>query len=418
MKRRFPGGWQIFKASVMQCTESFFPEKRKEIAVVFLLSWAVWAFFYFQSEKSLEKILRPIFSEDRKSAFLEYEWQGERRIQDRITIPLIERKTEGEERKKQLELLAERMKKKVLVKERWLNRAVSLPKTVSGVSLHYRIEPETAIFDNGDWNYFGLFAKEDSRTIKIFATLSAEEVEVPLQVEWQIKKAEFRTEYLQELLEKGLMMVIADAQDNNLEWLVLPTNLNGGQIRWKLFQGKISLSEMMGFSLLILGMLAILSRSVRKEKKQRQKKHFLQEFMQFLYQLVLMMRAGQSPYQSLYRICARAHSSCPQFRDCMQECYQRLSHQEPLERAIAVFEKPYKIEEIQRFTVVLERGHQKGDEWSIRYLEELKDSMFEARLRKAEESMQKASTRLVFPMVMFFIIIVVVTIFPAFAQSL
>ena len=169
----------------------------------------------------------------------------------------------------------------------------------------------------------------------------------------------------------------------------------------------------LGFLIAVL-LLSILSRAAAAEKKKEQEKRYLRDFTQMMQHLVLLLKCGKSPFAAISSICKSQAGFGAEFSLALESCRHGLYHQEPFAAVIQVFYRICPLPDIQQFERLLIMAQERGDEQSILYLEQLKDKLFADRLRRGHEYMQKTTSRLLFPMLLFLIIIIVLTIFPAF----
>ncbi|MDO4765617.1 MAG: hypothetical protein Q4A29_06115 [Eubacteriales bacterium] len=398
-----------------------FPEKRKEILYLLLFFPVLWIAVML-SEENLEvkKLKRPAFLEEQKSLSLSFEAEEEADLKGSVRLDLGLRAEKPESIQEKLDKMTEVFAAEVLErkKDRKIRAAPWLPNHWQGMEVTYRIEPEKAFLKNGDWNYFELFESEKSQEIEIEASLMYEERIANAKVRWIVRAEDFDRDYIKKLLQKEVESDLDLLSVQKGEELVLPAQLHGKRIRWTSYRNSVSNGQMLVYYLILATLLAILSQISKKEKEKRFQKEFRKDFNYMLHQLVLLLKSGKSPYNAFSSVCQNVSGYGRAFTELMQENYQKLYHQEPLTGILSGFYQRCPIREIYLFEQLFMMAYEKGDAWSILYLEQLRDEMFSERLRQAREYTEKTTARLIFPMLIYLIIIVIMTIFPAFEQGI
>lgn len=403
-----------------QCTEllkTLFPEKRKEILILIIILPVLWLFSLFAADhKEIHTLLRPGFQESERKVVLTYEYQGKKAFDNSMTVALKKYEQEPAIIRQKLERTAEDFRKMFFTAERFkrISGPPNFPKRWQEAEIEYHISPDNMQLPEGDWNYFELFRKQAERELEVEVSLRNREEEVSFTERVRIRAEDFDETYRQSLIHKQIAKEIALLQEEESSKLTLPTEFAGNNIKWKAMQSKITFKEMLAFMLIFLVIMSALSKAAAKEKIRQKHRRYLRDFGQMLHHLVLLLKCGKNPYSAIVTACQNKGKFDMDFKEALQECYQKIAHQETMKTAIAVFYEKCPLPEIKRFEQIFLMAYERGDEWSIHYLEQFRDDLFAKRLREINEYMQKATSRLVFPMVLFLIVIIILTIVPAF----
>lgn len=402
---------------VRSVLQFFFPEKQKEILLLLLLLPVIGLLsFCSRDYQKISTLARPGFREPERNVVLSYQYQGEQELSGSLSIHLGIKDEDREVIRQKLEQAAVEFRTKILQRDNKskIDRNRYLPSQWRGIEVEYQYWPADLFLAEGEWNYFELFREQRKREIKIMAVLRYQEESVATEVIEPLQTEDFSEEYVQKLLAKQLKTKIAVLEQEKTPELTLPEQLAGGRLHWTALQSGGSLSGMgLGFLIAVL-FLSILSRAAAAEKKKEQEKRYLRDFTQMMQHLVLLLKCGKSPFAAISSICKSQAGFGAEFSLALESCRHGLYHQEPFAAVIQVFYRICPLPDIQQFERLLIMAQERGDEQSILYLEQLKDKLFADRLRRGHEYMQKTTSRLLFPMLLFLIIIIVLTIFPAF----
>ncbi len=409
------------KNKIKSVLGELFPEKQREIIILLVILPFLWLLpLLTGNDQPLTTLLRPGFQEAEKNVMLSYRYQGEEEFSGSISVRLRQKEEEGSELRRKLERLAAELKEKVLNRnlQAKIDSARILPKQWRGVGVEYEFVPAGLLLENGEWNYFELFQTEKQREIVIRAVLRYQEEMAETEVRETVGKADFAPEYIRELLKKSLRRQMAALEREKTAELTLPKRLENGRLEWTALKSEANWQGLFPALLVAIPFLSLLSRAAAREKKRKEEKRYLKDFTQMLQQLVLLLKCGKSPFSAIDMICRKSSGFGRGFTLALESCRQKIYHQEPFAVAIGELCRFCPLPELQRFEQILLMAYERGDDRSILYLEQLKDELFADRLRRSHEYMQKTSSRLIFPMLLFLIIIIILTIFPAFEQKL
>lgn len=225
----------------------------------------------------------------------------------------------------------------------------------------------------------------------------------------------------EEALEEMVYEAASGREQNSREEknLTLPTEVNGHRISWETEE------TMRWVVVLLLGAAAVAAMYFREEeeKKKKQKERearLLYEYPQMIEQICLLLGSGMTirrawermvrTYQrqrELYRIPEKLYANEMQITEFEmkkgrgeRECYERFAGRIGLE--------PYR-----RFAAILTRNLSKGNDDIRHLLEEEADQAMLMRKNTAVRLGEEASTKLLGPMLLMFLVILAAVIFPA-----
>lgn len=396
--------------------EKAFPEKRKEILILLaLLPVIVLLSLLGNDSRQIRSLDLPAFSETDQQVLLSYDFQGKNKVSDSVSVLLPRKKPTEEQIEKMLQNIKEVFTQEVILKQLQakIKGKPNFPTSWQEVKIKYRFQPANMLTAEGEWNFFELF-EGNSREIQIDIGFEYGEQRFFSSISHTLTIDDFDEEYQKVLLQKAVQTGLYGGLTGEEEKLELPEELYGGKLRWSSYQNRMSPVQILFMMVVAVFLFSALSRIAAREKKEMSRKIFLRDFSHMLHRLVLLLKCGKNPYSAMMEVCHDQVGYRQDFRDALEICYQKLYHQESFSGATEVFYQMCPEMEINQFQKLINMAYEKGDEWSVIYLEQLRDDMFTARLRRANEQTQKATSKLMFPMVLFLIVILIMTIFPSF----
>lgn len=407
------------KEKIVSIIDRAFPVKKREIAILLGLLPILWLLSLLAEDKGVvHRLQRPGFAESEQQISLNYQYTGKYAFKNDISVTLPRQPAKETEVDELLEEAGDEvLQKSILPQLKAEIKKPVLPSSWREIEIKYRISPETAWTAERDWNYFSMFAEKDTAEVEVFVDLKYQEKNKTVSTKHILKAQDFSQEYVQELVHRRIQTEIAGQLKKENSELVLPQKMQGGEIVWKGSQTHIRFGNFFLILLVATLLFSVLSRLAEKERRELNKKRYLRDFNQMLHRLVLLLRCGKSPFSALLELSKEREGYGKEFTLALEKCYSRLYHQQSFESSLSIFHEACPESEIEQFQKLMWMAHQKGDEWSMVYLEQLRDDMFAQRLRSANEGMQKMNSRFIFPMVLFLIIIIILTIFPTFQSG-
>lgn len=396
-----------------------FPVKKREIAILLGVLFLLWFFSHLtQDNQSFSRLKKPVFGDKEQEVNLTYQYRGKHHFSEDIAILLPVQTAGEEEALKLLDKVAEQIVENTILPQLQTNiKKLELPKSRQEVTIQYRVLPEGVWTKEGEWNYFALFSQKEEVEIEIILDLKYLDKSKSKHFKKTLSADDFSESYVKSLLHRQIQEQLQKQLMTENTELVLPKAFQGGELDWRSVQTNIGFVQFLGFMLFSVLFFSGLSRLADRERREKIKKRYLRDFTQMLHRLVLLLRSGKSPYSALLELSCDTDGYGQEFAAAMEKCHNLLYHQESFDKSLDVIYQDCPHSEIEQFQKLMKLADQKGDEWSILYLEQLRDDMFGQRLRQANEMMQKMSSRFVFPMVLFLIIIIILTIFPTFQSG-
>lgn len=227
--------------------------------------------------------------------------------------------------------------------------------------------------------------------------------------------------YAQKIIEENLL-IRAKADSNEilqLEEKGLIESLNGEKIIFKSRAETTSVIRSFLLFLLLIISFILLSHYEKHEKQALILRQKTIELTYFINHFLLMYRTGLTIPKSFAMTTDHRGESLDrnilwlqQFKVIQKGIWSEMSFQDQLQAFISCFD----LAEGRRFVRLLGQNMKQGDHLLGVQLEQLSESMWERRIRNARKESEKASTKLIFPMLIIFIVILIVTIVPTFLE--
>jgi len=146
------------------------------------------------------------------------------------------------------------------------------------------------------------------------------------------------------------------------------------------------------------------------------KRSIITELPELLNQLVLLVNAGETVQQALIKCCGRIpqepEKRSPLDKELLQ-LMKDMGNQVSLPVALENFSKRCGVQEVSLFSNTILLNYRRGGDEFVTSLRELNRSLWERRKAQAKTLGEEASSKLVFPMVMIFLIVTVIVAAPA-----
>lgn len=372
-------------------------------------------------QQIIEKLEKPAFDQEKRQALVHYEYyQSGRKTEDTLTVDVEHRPLEGDEQLTaivnefvdQFEGQMENFKR--------IDRAIWLPSRYRQVRLKYRFLPATVVDKEGWVYYHRLFEKggeEEEVVVTVVIMASYQKLRAEREIKIKLSKAAFTESYIQEDTKRAIAEQVALASKVEGKAVVLPEDWQGEKIKWLEGSKPVSLIYFPVVLVIIIGVMAIFSRQLERQKEDLAIKRYRRCFLQFVHHLILLLEAGKNPYNGLLEATSNRKYNQPVFQRALDSCHHHLEHQAKMETALAGLYDAYHLPEVKLFTQYFLMAYHRGDEMSIQYLKQLQADLFRERLTKASVIVQKATSKLIFPMLIFLLIIIGLTLFPTFRQG-
>ncbi|MEO3944579.1 type II secretion system F family protein [Gorillibacterium sp. CAU 1737] len=168
--------------------------------------------------------------------------------------------------------------------------------------------------------------------------------------------------------------------------------------------------------LLLTAFLPVLDYTSLQKKTVAKKRSIIMELPELLNQLVLLVNAGETVQQALFRCGASIPDDlhpCSALQKELALLLQDLRNQISLPVALDNFSKRCGVQEVSLFSNTILLNYRRGGDDFVTSLRELNRGLWERRKTQAKTLGEEASSKLVFPMVLIFLIVTVVVAAPA-----
>lgn len=278
--------------------------------------------------------------------------------------------------------------------------------------ISYKLKPEKLISQSG-WMHYNLW--EEDKRITIDYTIEFQDKELNESIDFLITKDSFTKEYKQAYLEENLLFDINVLNENyEGEELELPKDVT--------FYDKKSKNSI--YYLLVLWIAIVISCSMivyyeiglRKAEEHIKRKI---ELTYFINSFTLLYQTGMTIQKSFLttlnnRLIALSED------DIIHQNFNKIKaafeSDQKFQDILGLFGEYFEIRESRRFNRLLLQTLKQGDDHLIEQLEYMTRLLWDERIRAARKESEKASSKLVFPMLLIFIVILIISIVPTFLE--
>lgn len=260
--------------------------------------------------------------------------------------------------------------------------------------------------------------EEEEILVKAVVELGCDSQTLEYQFFFQIcpkiysEKEKINNKLKQELIKKN--------EKANDSTLVLPESIDDQTIIWK------EKSERMPLKLLFLGMIAagcvpLVEKSRKQEEEKRRKEKLQSEYPELVSKLTILLGAGMTLFSAWNKITTNYSNKRknnmipihPLYEEMLITCHEIESGVGEA-RAYERFGERCGLHRYRKFCSLLVQNLRKGTRGLVQLLEEEVSDAFEERKNLAKKSGEEAGTKMLFPMMMMFGIIIVIIMVPAF----
>lgn len=260
--------------------------------------------------------------------------------------------------------------------------------------------------------------EEEEILVKAVVELGCDSQTLEYQFFFQIcpkiysEKEKINNKLKQELIKKN--------EKTNDSTLILPESIDDQTIIWK------EKSERMPLKLLFLGMIAtgcvpLVEKSRKQEEEKRRKEKLQSEYPELVSKLTILLGAGMTLFSAWNKIATnysnkRKNNTIlihPLYEEMLITCHEIESGVGEA-RAYERFGERCGLHRYRKFCSLLVQNLRKGTRGLVQLLEQEVSDAFEERKNLAKKSGEEAGTKMLFPMMMMFGIIIVIIMVPAF----
>ena len=260
--------------------------------------------------------------------------------------------------------------------------------------------------------------EEEEILVKAVVELGCDSQTLEYQFFFQIcpkiysEKEKINNKLKQELIKKN--------EKTNDSTLILPESIDDQTIIWK------EKSERMPLKLLFLGIIAagcvpLVEKSRKQEEEKRRKEKLQSEYPELVSKLTILLGAGMTLFSAWNKITTNYSNKRknnmipihPLYEEMLITCHEIESGVGEA-RAYERFGERCGLHRYRKFCSLLVQNLRKGTRGLVQLLEEEVSDAFEERKNLAKKSGEEAGTKMLFPMMMMFGIIIVIIMVPAF----
>lgn len=374
------------------------------------------------------RLNKPAIGEGNKAYELqaEIEIDGEKEIRD-FTVLVPEETPHKELAMEILQEAAEHLKELVVIRNasaQVVDRKLYLPDHYEDTNIHIEWVIDTPMYiqNNGELQYKNIRKSGQEASVTAILTYAGQSYQQTVTM-ILYPKTLTREEKLQ-LVEEALKEKLELEQliEQSHKDVVLPTSIEGhsAKVKW-LFETKSN----SGLKFFILGILVIVFISILKDyelKKKVDDRNFQirRTFPEFVIKLTLLINAGMTLSRAWTSVSRDYVNQLNKGRNPlflyeeMLVALQDIQNGVSESKAYEDFGKRCKIPEMMRFTSVIIQNLKKGNDTLVMGLQGQANEAWEVRKNVAKKEGEKASSKLLLPMGMMFIIIIIIVMLPAF----
>lgn len=397
--------------------KGLFPIYTKEITIVLVIILGILLLQLFEQDyghivKSLE---RPNYFNGDEDVTLYYDYQELDIDNKPITFELGRSEVIDDDLTKFLEYMKGYINNDITSQYegfKYITGPIILKDRYEECRIYYSLLPEKYVNKNG-WLHYDLW--DEQQSIKINFTLVFEDRQIEDSIVLDIRRDSFTKDYKEAYLEEKLLLTINQLNETyEGDEVKLPEDVvfyDKQKTNSLLLLLGIWIGIVTSCSLLVYYELG-LRNAEEKNKRKVELTYFINSFT-LLYQTgmtiqksflitienrLLALEEEDSVYKDLSKIRAVIQSD---------QKFQLVLH---------TFSDYFDLRECRRFNRLLLQTLKQGDEHLVEQLDHMTRLLWDERIRGARKESEKASSKLVFPMLLIFIVILIISIVPTFLE--
>jgi len=419
-KAQVKGREALKKLDQSKLLRQLFPIYTKEIAIFIVLIFLVFVMGMIETRQpsSLEALERPAYKDGSKAITVFYDYGDHE--DGSYQFDLAPESLSGEETKTFIEDLNPSIAdfiKNQYQEYKVIDGPIELKKSFRDASISYEFEPKGYINQDG---WFNREAFDVPKNIVCTYEISMDDRKdvtyttngrLMLSIEPEAFTDAYDHTYSQYLLDLFHQKINEDVDEKMVE---LPGEFTFYHSK------KINIPViLLGGGAGIIALLSLMSNLEEKSRRWLEEKKRRVQLMYVINNFLLLCNSGMTLRKSFIlavdnRIVALQEGAG------LYEDLKKLSALGTRGRALKdilhAFESIFYMSEGHRFVSLLLQNEKYGDDKLVDQLQYLSRSMWDKRIRKARKTSEKAGTKLVFPMLLIFIVIIIITIVPTFME--
>lgn len=233
---------------------------------------------------------------------------------------------------------------------------------------------------------------------------------------WIIENRRWSERYIQHLKQK-VILLHGPRQAGDLTWMYAAQSMTFMYVSGFLFTF-FSLFSQEPASILFIGFLFIvliplvLMRDLEKKIKDRKQKILL-ELPEVVNKILLLVNAGENVQKAVVRVAKqKENDSAPLYCE-LSTMVKQLENRQSFHQAMEAFSQRCAVQEVSMFVTTVLLNHKRGGDEVVIALRDLSRDLWDRRKNLARTLGEEASSKLIFPMVLIFIVVLCVVASPA-----
>lgn len=404
------------RTHVYRCTHAFFPLYHKEIMLGIIIITLLSIFCLLNQEKPqrIYQLERPNFMEGNKNTTLYYTLEGDDSEQS-IRFSLGEGELDEEKVMDYLEYSSLQLSKYILAQHhdfKVIEGPIVLPETFRKCHVVYHISPYDLI-DSEGWYIWEKIEKTTRINIECVLTLNNVNHKVSLAID--VSPDAFSKNYFEVYTKNRL----------DREWRILSNNKYDSMLQLpddvEFYDSArlISWKQILLIIFVIVLFCMVLSRAEKRIQEIKLSQFKRIQLMYLITSFLLLFESGMTIRKSMnYALINRVQSieDTSPLISVLKELINQLMQGVDLAIVMQCFNNVFSFTEGRRFSRLLLQNMKQGDHLLSEQVRQLSEDMWDERIRHARKESEKASSKLVLPMLLIFIVILLITIVPTLIE--
>ena len=404
-------------SKLQKIIKRLFPIHTKEIVVVLILLFVILLLQLLENDDShiVDRVKRPNYFSGNEDITLFYEYDELGINDETLTFRLDKSKVLEMEVMEYLEYVSQIIQNDIKVQYKEyqdISGAIVLSERFGECKINYSPSPEKYIDQNG-WMHYDLWDEEE--VIIISYKVSFKDIEIEDSLDLIIHKDSFNKTYKKAYLEENLLNEIK----------LLNTNYEGEEFELPeevVFYDKKKKRSLLVLLVIWIGIVITCSLIVYYEiglKKVEEKNKRKVELTYFINSFTLLYQTGMTIQKSFLVTIENRLLSLDEEDSVyvdLSKIKTIIESDQKFQAILLAFGDYFNMRECRRFNRLLLQTLKQGDDHLVEQLDHMTGLLWEERIRIARKESERASSKLVFPMLLIFIVILIISIVPTFLE--
>jgi len=405
------------KKSIRKYITVLFPLYAKEIIIglICIILIGIYQMYELNQSERVFGFERPGYMEGSKTKSVFFRIRDNKKSDIEIKLPISEVESNATDRIDYLKFVNKELKEYIGNQNNGFSSIeypIILPETYKKCRVVYTIEPKNRIDEEG-WFLMAQWNTSEQITIKYKLLFEDETHEDELAI--VIKKAAFTQAYIEAYYKHSIEVLWRINDQNKIAREVLLPS----EYKFYATPRSFSIVQFCIAVVVLVFMCSILSRTELKLQASNKKKFKRIHLTYFINNFILFFQTGLTIQKSYILSIQNRLSSVEtksDFYDHLKKLELLVERDNELQLSLENFLLLFPYAEGRRFTRLIIQNMKQGDHLLIQQLQQLATSMWEERIRLARKESEKASSKLIFPMLLIFIVILIITIVPTIIE--